>query len=153
MPRGPAAHGTCLGWRAEGSPIAARTIKPGLLPFPSNLAKKSFLSESGKPGNFSFPVVQVLGCQNPAGDPLGLTGAVAKPPGWFALRSSVLESKKEVTRGEWSKLIFTCPSESLCWAICRCIYEDDPFLATLIPTLIQLLLFPSILLTCTSKRR
>lgn len=32
MPHGPAAHGTHLGRRAEGSPVAARTIGTGLLP-------------------------------------------------------------------------------------------------------------------------
>lgn len=34
MSCGPATCGTCLGWRAEGSPIAARTIRTSLLPSP-----------------------------------------------------------------------------------------------------------------------
>lgn len=64
MSRGPAAHGTPRVRRAEGSPIVARTIRTRLLPFPSNLVRKSFPSESGKLGNFSFSVVQDLGCQD-----------------------------------------------------------------------------------------
>lgn len=52
---------------------------------------------------------------------------------------------------EWTEFVFTCPSESLCWVVRRCIYKDDAFRATLTPTSIQLL-FSSILLTCTSKR-
>lgn len=95
MSCGPAAQGTHRVWRAEGSPIIARTIRTGLLPFPSNLARKSFPSESGKLGNFSFSVVQDLGCQDQVGDPLGLRGTVAKSPGWFMLRTSVSESRKE----------------------------------------------------------
>lgn len=64
VPNGPAASGTCLGWRVEGSPIAARTIRTSLLPSSSNLARKSFLSESGKSSNISFLFVWDLGCQD-----------------------------------------------------------------------------------------
>lgn len=149
---GLAAHGTRLGWRAEGSPIGARTIRAHLLPFPGNVARKSFLSESSMLGIFFFSVLQDLGCQDQAGDHQGLTGVMVKPPAWFTLRSLISDSKKEVTSREWAEVHFTCPSESLRWVICRCIYKDDPFLAMLTPTFVQLLLFPSILLTYTSKR-
>lgn len=149
MPHSPVAHGTHLGWRAEGPPIAARTIRTSLLPFPSNSVRKSFLLESGKPGNVSFSVVQDLGKPRLSwgypGAHWGCGEGGLHSQSWFTLRSSILESRKEVAGREWTEFISTCPSESLC---CK----DDLFLAVLTPTFIQLLFFSSILLTCTSKR-
>lgn len=156
MPHSPVAHGTHLGWRAEGPPIAARTIRTSLLPFPSNSVRKSFLLESGKPGNVSFSVVQDLGkprlSWGSPGAHWGRGEGGLHSQSWFMLRSSILESRKEVASRQWTEFISTYPSESLCWVVCRGICKDDPFLAMLTPTFIQLLLFSSILLTCTSKR-
>lgn len=74
MAHGPAACGTCLGWRAEGYPITDRTMRTNLLPFPSNLVRKSFYQSPASQAIFPSRLCRIWDAKIEPGIPWGSLG-------------------------------------------------------------------------------
>lgn len=78
-----------------------------------------------------------------------LRDSQVKPTGWFMLRSTILESRKEVASSEWTEFVSLVPLKAFAGSYVDVSMKMIPFLTTNF----QLLLFSSILLTCTLTKR
>lgn len=120
--------------------------------FPQQFGKEEFPIGIRQAGQFFLLSCTGFGMPRLSWGPPGAHRGRGEAPRLVHAQVQRFGEQEKVASGERTAFIFSCPSESLCWVICRCIYEDDLFLAMLTPIFIQLL-FSSILLTCTSKRR